>query len=104
MKVAFTWPKLLSHIRACITFSNFRGCAQVAFLRRSHYADRWCRWLPLVDLPTMADPENQYHKPVVFQGANEAIISYAVSPEPAQCALEPPSDCSWIVQFFDALV
>src|ERR1700733_5260611 len=51
----------------------------------------------------MADTENQYHKPVVFEGANEAVISDAIFPEPAQSALETCSNLPRIVRSSDAL-
>jgi hypothetical protein len=52
----------------------------------------------------VANAENQYHEAVVFQGANEAVVSDAVFPELAQPASEPCSDLSRIVKALEALV
>jgi hypothetical protein len=51
----------------------------------------------------MADTENQYHKPVVLQGANKAIISYAVFPEFAQSTLQSLANLTGIVELLHSL-
>jgi hypothetical protein len=41
-----------------------------------------------INLPAMTDAENQHYESGVFNGADDAIVSNAVFPVEAQCALK----------------
>jgi hypothetical protein len=59
--------------------------------------------LAFVNFAAMADLENKNHQSVMFEGANDAVISHPVFPESAPASLEAPSDLSWIFQICDSV-
>jgi hypothetical protein len=52
----------------------------------------------------MADAQNQYSKPVIFQGANQVVVSNAVFPELTEGAVKSFADSPRIIQFSNAMV
>jgi hypothetical protein len=57
----------------------------------------------LVNFAAMADLEDKNHQSIMFEGADYAVVSHPVLPEPAPGSLQTSSDLSWIVQTCDAL-
>ena len=60
--------------------------------------------LALVNFPAMTDAEHQHDKSMALQGADDAVVSYAVFPELTQGALKSFADFSGIVEFANTLV
>jgi hypothetical protein len=51
----------------------------------------------------VTNPENQHYESIIFQRANQAVISDAVFPELAQGTLKSLADLTGIVELFHSL-
>ena len=57
-----------------------------------------------INFPAVSDAQNEYYKPIVFEGTDKPVVSDTVFPELAQGALEPLADLLWVIESPDSLV
>src|SRR6266852_2712080 len=58
-----------------------------------------------VDFPAVANAENKNHQSIVFDLADEPVITHAVFPELAELgALQSLTNAAWVIQWGDAFV
>jgi hypothetical protein len=60
--------------------------------------------LAFVNFAAMTDAEYQYNKPIMFERADDAIISDAILPVIAQLALQALADLSGVFELCDSPV